>query len=48
MLRKTCQPKLSKGIQIFFKIISQAYFNNAIETRTFPEKLKYTDVKPVF
>lgn len=23
-------------------------FNNAVETGTFPEQLKYTDVKPVF
>lgn len=29
-------------------MISQANFNNAIERRTFPEKLELTDVKPVF
>ena len=41
------QPKLSKIIDIFSGLF-QANFNNAIETSTFPEQLKYADVKPVF
>ena len=44
----TYPPKLSKIIQTFFSKIFQANLNDAIEISTFPEQLKYVDVKPVF
>ena len=39
-----CQQKLSGIVSKYF----QANFNDAIETSSFPEQLKYGDVKPIF
>ena len=39
-----CQQKSSEIVSKFF----QANFNDAIETSSFPEQLKYGDVKPIF
>ena len=39
--------KIIKNISDIFQIF-QANFNNAIETSTFPEQLKCSDVKPIF
>ena len=40
--------KIIKNNSDIFSKIFQANLNNAIETSTFPEQLKYADVKPVF
>ena len=40
--------KIIKNNSDIFSRFFQANFNNAIETSTFPEQLKYADVKPVF
>ena len=40
--------KTSKNNSDIFWRFFQANFNNAIELTTFPEQLKYADVKPVF
>ena len=40
--------KIIKNNSGIFSNIFQANLNNAIETSTFPEQLKYADVKPVF
>ena len=40
--------KVIKNNSDIFSRFFQANFNNAIETSTFPEQLKYGDVKPVF
>ena len=40
--------KIIKNNSDIFSKIFQANLNNAIETRTFPEQLKYANVKPVF
>ena len=44
----TSQPKLSKNNSDIFSRFFQANLNNTIEASTFPEQLKYADVKPVF
>ena len=40
--------KIIKNNSDIFSKFFQANLNNAIETSTFPEQLKYADVKPVF
>ena len=40
--------KIIKNNSDIFSKIFQANLNNAIETSTFPQQLKYADVKPVF
>ena len=40
--------KFIRIIPTFFPIFFQANLNNATETSTFPEQLKYADVKLVF
>ena len=40
--------KIIKNNSDIFSRFFQANFNNTIETSTFPEQLKYADVKPVF
>ena len=40
--------KIIKNNSDIFSRFFQANFNNAIETSTFPEQLKYAGVKPVF
>ena len=35
------------NFNIFYRFF-QVNFSNAIETSTFPEQLKYADVKPIF
>ena len=40
--------KITKNNSDIFCRFFQANFNNAIELTTFPQQLKYADVKPVF
>ena len=40
--------KITKNNSDIFSKIFQANLSNAIEISTFPEQLKYADVKPVF
>ena len=40
--------KIIKNNSDIFSRFFQVNFNNAIETSTFPEQLKYADVKPGF
>ena len=42
-----CQPKLPKISPTFFKKFFQANLNNTIGTSTFPEQLKYANLRPV-